>query len=80
MPYEELRAVWEKEERVAKIKGWDFSHIRGRYEEDPHNNLKEQKKAFENIGFGLLRAEDQERLSASLSPSKPNCLRNTTQR
>ena len=30
----------------------------------------------------LLRiaAKDQERLRVSLSPSKPNCLRNTTQR
>ena len=31
---EELKAVWQKEESLAKIRGWDFSHIRGRYEEE----------------------------------------------
>ena len=34
MTSEELRMIWEKEERVARIKGWDFSHIHGRYEEE----------------------------------------------
>ena len=34
MTSEELKAIWEKEESVAQIKGWDFSHIEGRYEEE----------------------------------------------
>ena len=34
MTDEELKAVWKAEESVAHIKGWDFSHIRGRYEEE----------------------------------------------
>ena len=29
----ELKERWEEEERVAHIRGWDFSHIEGRYEE-----------------------------------------------
>ena len=33
MTPEELRSIWEAEERCAHIKGWDFSHIHGRYEE-----------------------------------------------
>ena len=32
MTSEELRMIWEKEESIAQIKGWDFSHINGRYE------------------------------------------------
>ena len=34
MTKEELKAVWEEEENCAHIKGWDFSHLRGRYEEE----------------------------------------------
>ena len=34
MNKEELRAVWKKEEEAAHIHGWDFSHIRGRWEEE----------------------------------------------
>lgn len=34
MTPEELRIIWKKEESVARIEGWDFSHIRGRYEEE----------------------------------------------
>ncbi len=30
----ELRAAWISEERCARIEGWDFSHIDGRYEEE----------------------------------------------
>lgn len=30
----ELKAIWKKEENVAHIHGWDFSHIHGRYEEE----------------------------------------------
>ncbi|MBO4573449.1 MAG: methyltransferase domain-containing protein [Clostridia bacterium] len=33
MTANELKAVWKKEEDLAHIKGWDFSHIHGRYEE-----------------------------------------------
>ena len=29
----ELKLVWLKEEEVAHIKGWDFSHIQDKYEE-----------------------------------------------
>ena len=34
MTSEELRSIWKKEEDCAFINGWDFSHIRGRHEED----------------------------------------------
>ncbi|MBR5410259.1 MAG: class I SAM-dependent methyltransferase [Clostridia bacterium] len=34
MTNEELRAAWKAEEACARIKGWDFSHIRGRYDEE----------------------------------------------
>ena len=30
----ELRELWEQEEQIAHIVGWDFSHIHGRYEEE----------------------------------------------
>jgi len=33
----ELYIIWKKEEEVAHIHGWDFSHIHGRY--DVENNL-----------------------------------------
>lgn len=34
MTPDELRMMWEEEEKVAQIRGWDFSHINGRYEEE----------------------------------------------
>ncbi len=34
MNVEELKAIWKKEEDIAQIHGWDFSHIHGRYEEE----------------------------------------------
>lgn len=34
MSTEELINAWKAEERIAHIKGWDFSHIRGRYTEE----------------------------------------------
>ena len=34
MTKEEFKKTWESEERVAQIKGWDFSHIHDRYEEE----------------------------------------------
>ena len=32
MNIKELKAIWKKEESIAHIRGWDFSHIYGRYE------------------------------------------------
>ncbi len=32
--FEELYKKWKKEEEIAHIQGWDFSHIDGRYEEE----------------------------------------------
>lgn len=34
MTKEELKAIWKSEENRAYIKGWDFSHIHGRYTEE----------------------------------------------
>lgn len=34
MSPEELRAEWKREEACARIQGWDFSHLDGRYEEE----------------------------------------------
>ena len=34
MTNEELKTMWKREETCAFIKGWDFSHIHGRYKED----------------------------------------------
>lgn len=34
MKQTELKSIWKKEENVAHIHGWDFSHIHGRYEEE----------------------------------------------
>ena len=34
MSPEELRSAWKREEDCARIRGWDFSHIDGRYEEE----------------------------------------------
>ena len=34
MNKEELKQIWLKEQEVAYIHGWDFSHISGRFEED----------------------------------------------
>ena len=30
----ELYRQWLREEAAARMKGWDFSHLRGRYEEE----------------------------------------------
>ena len=30
----ELKSIWKKEEEIAHIKGWDFSYIHGRYDEE----------------------------------------------
>jgi hypothetical protein len=34
MTAEEPKKIWKDEEDCAFIKGWDFSHIHGRYEEE----------------------------------------------
>ena len=34
MNREQLKETWQKEEDIAYIHGWDFSHIHGRYEEE----------------------------------------------
>ena len=34
MDRSELRRIWQAEEDQAHIHGWDFSHIRGRYDEE----------------------------------------------
>ena len=34
MTPEELRTLWKKEESCARIRGWDFLHLDGRYEEE----------------------------------------------
>lgn len=34
MNIEKLKETWKKEEALAHIHGWDFSHIRGRYKEE----------------------------------------------
>ena len=34
MKAEELKTIWKDEENCAFVKGWDFSHIHGRYQEE----------------------------------------------
>lgn len=34
MNVDHLKTIWKQEESIAHIHGWDFSHIRGRYEEE----------------------------------------------
>lgn len=34
MTAEELKTIWKSEENCAFIKGWDFSHIKGRFKEE----------------------------------------------
>ena len=46
---EELRAEWHREEGCARIRGWDFSHIEGRYAEEenlPWDYAAEVKSAL----------------------------------
>lgn len=44
----ELKLIWKKEEKAAYIKGWDFSHIHGRYEEE--NDLPWDYEKLDLIG------------------------------
>lgn len=34
MDYNELKEYWKQEEQIAHIRGWDFSHIDGKYAEE----------------------------------------------
>ncbi|MBD5483304.1 MAG: class I SAM-dependent methyltransferase [Lachnospiraceae bacterium] len=34
MNRDQLKTIWKREEEIAHIQGWDFSHINGRYEEE----------------------------------------------
>ena len=52
MTREELKAIWKAEEDCARIKGWDFSHIDGRYEEE--DDLPWE---YETVIRGVLRDE-----------------------
>lgn len=52
MTTEELKTIWKSEEDCALIKGWDFSHIHGRYEEE--NRLPWN---YEAIIRGVLKDE-----------------------
>ena len=47
MTTDELKTIWKSEENCAYIKGWDFSHIHGRYEEaDPPWDYKAIIRSF----------------------------------
>lgn len=56
MNKEELRAIWKQEEDIAYIKGWDFSHIQGKYREEEHLpwDLKEIIQQYLNDESNLL--------------------------
>jgi SAM-dependent methyltransferase len=57
MTREELKTIWKREEDCAFIRGWDFSHIQGRYEEEDrlpwnyeaiiHSVLKDEMKLLD---------------------------------
>ena len=51
-----LKSAWKSEENVAHIKGWDFSHIRGRYEEEDNLPWDYEKiiRSFLTDGMKLL--------------------------
>lgn len=56
MNKEELKSIWKKEEKIAHIQGWDFSHIHGKYDEenDLPWNYKKIVKEYLNNDFNLL--------------------------
>ncbi len=56
MDNRELTALWKREEQAAHIHGWDFSHIRGRYEaeSDLPWNYREIVREHLNDGLELL--------------------------
>ena len=52
----ELKSIWKKEEEAAHIHGWDFSHIKGRFEEEKDLpwNYGEIVRQYLNADFNLL--------------------------
>ena len=52
MDRERLRAIWKREEEAAHIRGWDFSHIRGRYEAE-----HDLPWSYEELVRGCLKRE-----------------------
>ena len=52
----ELKNIWKKEEDIAYIQGWDFSHIHGRYqeEEDLPWNYKDIIMKYLSADFNIL--------------------------
>ena len=56
MTREELRNIWKAEEDIAHIKGWDFSHIHDRYEEEDDLPWDYEKiiRSFLTSGMKLL--------------------------
>ena len=58
----ELSKIWENEEKVAHIHGWDFSHIHGRYEEEmdlpwDYRGLIEKGLAIDVTGLNIYNEE-----------------------
>ncbi len=47
MDIHELHRKWQNEEDIAKMKGWDFSHIEGRYHSEDDNLPWDYKKLIE---------------------------------
>ena len=64
MDRERLRAIWKREEAAAHIHGWDFSHIRGRYEAE-----HDLPWSYEELVRGRLKREMPE--GAGLSWKNP---------
>ena len=56
MTPEALKSAWKSEENAAHMKGWDFSHIRGRYEEEDNLPWDYEKiiRSFLTDGMKLL--------------------------
>ncbi len=54
MIHHALYAQWKEEEQIAHIKGWDFSHIRDRYEEE-----EQLPWDYRGIILSHLKAEDK---------------------
>lgn len=55
MNEQKLKTIWLKEEQAAKIHGWDFSHIAGRYDEERDLPWNYEQIVRENL-------RDQDRL------------------
>lgn len=85
MKTEELRKLWKAEEAIAHIKGWDFSHIEGRYTSEDSlpwdyraailENLHPQMQLLDiDTGGGefLLRLNHPHRNTAAMENYPPN--------